>query len=113
MWFHLETAASKDTDVWREGKHLPRSDEHSSDSTRGTMEHSWSIPYSIGSKRTTTSKSATKLVCDGAWLQSKGRGGGGGSPGVPASARSVGQAGAAEHSLFFHWAKLLLDVMLN
>lgn len=25
----------------------------------------------------------------------------------------VGQAGAAEHSLFFHWAKLLLDVMLN
>lgn len=39
--------------------------------------------------------------------------GGGGSPGVPASAALVGQAGVAEHNLFFHWAKLLLDVMLN
>lgn len=61
MWFNLETAASKDTDVWREGKHLPPSDEHSSDTMRGRMEHSWSTPYSIGSKRTTTSKSATKI----------------------------------------------------
>lgn len=42
-----------------------------------------------------------------------GAGGGGGSPGVPASARAlVGQAEAAEHSSF-HWAELLLDVMLN
>lgn len=40
MWFNLETAASKDTDVWREGKHLPPSDEHSSDTVRGRMEHS-------------------------------------------------------------------------
>lgn len=45
-----------------EGRESPTpSDEHSSDSTRGRMEHSWSIPYSIGSKRTTTSKNATKI----------------------------------------------------
>lgn len=45
MWLHLGTA-SKDTDVGREGKQLPRSGEHSSGTTRGRMEHSWSIPYS-------------------------------------------------------------------
>lgn len=41
------------------------------------------------------------------------RGGGGGSPGVPASASSRGTGWAAEHSLFSLWAELLLDVMLN
>lgn len=61
MWFHLETAACKDTDVRKGGEAPTPSDEHSSDSTRGRMEHSWSIPYSIGSKRTAASKNATKL----------------------------------------------------
>lgn len=45
-----------------EGGEAPTpSDEHSSDSTRGRMEHSWSIPYSIGSKQTAASKNATKI----------------------------------------------------
>lgn len=115
MWFNLETAASKDTDVWREGKHLPPSDEHSSDTVRGRMEHSWSTPYSIGSKRTTTSKSATKI---GLWwgLAAK-QGNEEEEEEVPQVClpvpAPVGQAGAAEHSFLFHWAELLLDTMLN
>lgn len=72
-----ETKVSSGKEVWNvvspgnssiqghrgeEGREAPTpSDEHSSDGTRGRMEHSWSIPYSIGSKRTTTSKNATKI----------------------------------------------------
>lgn len=89
MWLHLGTA-SKDTDVGREGKQLPRSGEHSSGTTRGRMEHSWSIPYSIGSKPTTPSKNATNLVWDGPGYKARGGGRRGGCPGVPATASSSG-----------------------
>lgn len=94
------------------GEASPPSDEHSSDTARGRMELSRSSPYSIGSKRTTTSKSATKIG-----LATK-QGNKEEEEEVPQVClpvpAPVGQAGAAEHSfLLFHWAELLLDVMLN
>lgn len=75
-WF-TETKGTSGKEAWKvispgnssiqghrceEGGEAPTpSDEHSSESTRGRVEHSWSIPCSIGSKRTAASKSATKI----------------------------------------------------
>lgn len=120
MWFNLEKNSIRGTDLWREGKHPTPGDEHSSDPGRGRMEHSWSIPYSIGSKRTTAFKSATKI---GLWWGLAAKQGNNEEeeeevPQVclPVPAQ-VGQAGAAGHSLAFgllsHRVELSLDVMLN
>lgn len=87
MWFHLGAAASKDTDVWREGKHLPLSAEHSCDTTRGRMEHS--ISHRVQTNNYIKKRNKNWSVM-GPGYKTRGQGGGGGSPGVPASASSAG-----------------------
>lgn len=97
----------------REGGEAPTpSDEHSSDPTRGRTAET---PYSIGSKRTPASKNATKIgLC---WGLATKQGNEVEEEEVPQVClpvpAPVGQAGPAGHSLFFHRAELLLDVMLN
>lgn len=101
MWFHLETAACKDTDVRREGKHLPlvMSTVLIAPGVGWSTAGAFHIPQ--GPNEQLHQKTQQRLVWDGAWLQSKGtRRRRRRFPGVPASASPSGTG----------WAQLVLPL---
>lgn len=113
MWFHLETAAPKNTEVRREGKHLPlvMSTVLIARGVGWSTAGAFHIPQ--GPNEQLHPKTQQKLVWDGAWLPRKG---------MRRRRRRFPRCACQcqlwwdrleqlEHSLFFHWAKL--DVMLN